>query len=107
MHTFDGPSRSTSTFGGAWWRELNSYHWFVLVVAAHGWLFDTMHQPLFNLARLPDMRDLVSLPDVEPSVNKARIAEYAGYATSIFLIGWATGGIAFGVMGDRIGRAKT
>jgi MFS family permease len=28
-------------------------------------------------------------------------------ATSIFLLGWATGGLGFGVLGDRIGRAKT
>src|SRR5437899_647333 len=107
MHTFDPAPRTTSMFGGAWWRELNSYHWFVLVVAALGWLFDTMDQQLFNLARVPALRDLVSLPDVESAVNVARRAEYAGYATSIFLIGWATGGIAFGIMGDRVGRAKT
>src|SRR5262249_8636355 len=31
----------------------------------------------------------------------------AGYSTSIFLMGWATGGLAFGVLGDRLGRAKT
>src|SRR5581483_11222330 len=28
-------------------------------------------------------------------------------ATSIFMIGWATGGIIFGILGDRIGRART
>ena len=32
---------------------------------------------------------------------------YGGLATSIFLIGWASGGLGFGVLGDRIGRAKT
>src|SRR4029079_18168741 len=32
---------------------------------------------------------------------------YGGYATSIFLAGWASGGLIFGVLGDRIGRAKT
>src|SRR6185437_15443030 len=32
---------------------------------------------------------------------------YAGYTTSIFLIGWATGGIVFGILGDKIGRVKT
>ena len=29
------------------------------------------------------------------------------YATSIFIAGWATGGLIFGMLGDRIGRAKT
>ena len=27
-----------------WYRELNGYHWFVLIVCALGWLFDTMDQ---------------------------------------------------------------
>ena len=32
---------------------------------------------------------------------------YGSVATSLLLIGWATGGLIFGVMGDRLGRAKT
>ncbi len=32
---------------------------------------------------------------------------YGSVATAMLLIGWATGGIIFGVMGDRLGRAKT
>jgi MFS family permease len=35
------------------------------------------------------------------------VAEFAGYSTMIFMIGWASGGIVFGVLGDRIGRVKT
>jgi MFS family permease len=78
---------------------MNRYHWFVLTVAALGWLFDCLDQQLFNLARVPAMKDLLG-PGQDPQV-------YGGYATSIFLLGWATGGLAFGVLGDRIGRAKT
>jgi MFS family permease len=90
----------------AWWRELNRYHWFVLAVAALGWLFDTMDQQLFNLARRPAMRSLLEpSPGVEP--DKETVSEYSGFATSIFLIGWGTGGLAFGILGDLIGRAKT
>src|SRR5438552_6004036 len=89
-----------------WWRLLTRYHWFVLFVAVLGWLFDTMDQQLFNIARVPAMRDLLrTAPDV-PADN-ALVAEYAGYATSIFLIGWGTGGILFGILGDLLGRAKT
>lgn len=32
---------------------------------------------------------------------------WGGYATSVFIAGWATGGLVFGVLGDRIGRART
>ena len=32
---------------------------------------------------------------------------FATWSTSIFLIGWATGGLVFGMFGDRIGRVRT
>lgn len=89
-----------------WYRELNRYHWFVLIVAALGWLFDCLDQQLFILARQPAMQEL--LPHVsDPALSKAMVNAYSGYATSIFMIGWATGGLLFGVMGDRLGRART
>jgi MFS family permease len=92
--------------GRPWWRLLSRYHWFVLVVAALGWLFDTMDQQLFNIARRPAIQKLLEpSPGVEPDAGT--VADYSGYATSIFLIGWGTGGIAFGILGDLIGRAKT
>jgi len=90
---------SSPPASGPWYRELNRYHWFVLIVAALGWLFDTMDQQLFNLARVPAMRALL-----KPGED---VALYSGYSTAIFLIGWATGGLTFGVLGDKIGRAKT
>src|SRR5262249_21165195 len=42
-----------------WWWQLNSYHWFVLIVASLGWLFDCLDQQLFTLSRMPAMRALV------------------------------------------------
>lgn len=101
---------SSSDPGFAWWRLLNRYQWFVLVVAALGWLLDCMDQQLFNLARVPAMRELLKgtfSPEATPAQVSASVAEHAGYATAIFLLGWATGGLVFGVLGDRIGRAKT
>ena len=95
-----------------WYKLLTRYHWFVFIVAALGWLFDTMDQQLFNLARRPSMLELLPLT---PGLNtasmtadqfKAVVGEYSGYATAIFLLGWATGGLTFGVLGDRFGRAR-
>jgi MFS family permease len=71
------------------------------LVAALGWVFDCLDQQLFIAARVPAMRDLLRTTDVRV------VTEYGGYATSIFLLGWATGGLVFGVLGDRIGRART
>src|SRR5580700_10379120 len=86
----------------AWYRELNRYQWFVLIVASVGWLFDTMAQQLFNLARVPAIRDLLG-----GHATASTVSEQAGYATMVFMIGWALGGILFGILGDRLGRAKT
>src|SRR5436190_4485345 len=95
-----------------WYQLLNRYHLFVLVVAALGWLFDCLDQQLFILARIPAMRELLHKPDIADPVKqaaafKAIVNAYSGYATSIFLMGWASGGLFFGVLGDRIGRART
>jgi MFS family permease len=98
MHVDPSLPPSTDAKDGPWYKSLTRYHWFVLTVAALGWLFDTMDQQLFNIARVPAMRELVAADEVK---------EYAGYATSVFLIGWGTGGIFFGILGDLIGRVRT
>jgi len=84
---------------GRWWHGLNRYHWFVFIVASLGWLFDCLDQQLFTLSRMPAMKAL--LPEGHDPIL------WGGYATSVFLAGWATGGLVFGALGDRIGRAKT
>ena len=97
---------STSNLGTTWWKLLNRYQWFVLVVASLGWLLDCMDQQLFNLARVPAMKTLLA-NSLGHAPSAADVGEFGGYATSIFLLGWATGGLFFGVLGDRWGRAKT
>jgi MFS family permease len=106
MHSSDNPPAASRNAAPAaaepWYRELNRSHWFVLVVASLGWLFDTMDQQLFNLARRPAIAELLG-----PGASTSAIAEYSGYATMIFIMGWASGGVYFGILGDRVGRAKT
>jgi len=85
---------------------LNRYHWFVFVVAALGWLADCMDQQLFNLGRESAMRELLR-PHYSGDELQAQVVNWGSWATSIFLVGWATGGIFFGILGDRWGRVKT
>ncbi len=40
-------------------KQLNRYHWWVLLVASLGWLFDTMDQRILVLARGPAIADLL------------------------------------------------
>jgi MFS family permease len=105
MHFSDAsPASPTPAREGAWWKELTRYQWFVFIVASLGWLFDTMDQQLFIIARASAVRSLMHIP---PGDTSGQIDEYAGYTTSIFMLGWAIGGIVFGILGDKIGRVKT
>jgi MFS family permease len=81
---------------------VTAYHWLVLIIAAGGWLFDCMGQRIFVLAREPAMRELLG-SGVADAVVKTKGAQ----ATFILMVGWATGGILFGMMSDRLGRVKT
>jgi len=124
FHDSETPNTTAAPESGPWYKSLNRYHWFVFVVAALGWLFDTMDQQLFTLARPLAMNDLIPAvvtpapPNETPEEKSTREAAdtkatntirgaHGGYATSIFLMGWATGGLIFGVLGDRWGRVKT
>ena len=81
-----------------WYSDLTPYNWFVFTVASLAWLFDCLDQQLFLLARNSAMESLLP-PGTDPKL-------YGGYATSIFVAGWALGGLIFGSLGDRFGRAK-
>jgi len=84
-----------------WWKQLNGYHWFVFTVASLAWCFDCLDQQLFILARDNAVKALA------PNETSLRQGELSGWAMSIFIAGWATGGLIFGAVGDRVGRAKT
>src|SRR3954451_13210933 len=80
---------------------VTGYHWLVLLIAAGGWLFDCMGQRIFVLAREPAMRELLGI-----GATDSAIKAWGTKATFILMIGWATGGIIFGMVSDRYGRVK-
>jgi MFS family permease len=100
MHTpaiaHDAPARRV--FEG-----VTPYHWLVVIIASAGWLFDCMDQRLFILGRESALKDLLQRdPELLPYINT-----HIGYATTSMILGWATGGIIFGMMSDKMGRVKT
>ncbi|TWT81209.1 putative niacin/nicotinamide transporter NaiP [Planctomycetes bacterium CA13] len=88
----------TSVFDSVTW-----YHWTVVIIAASAWAFDCMDGRLFVLAREPALTELLAGKVSDPAIIKT----YLGYATTSLILGWATGGIIFGIMSDRVGRVKT
>jgi MFS family permease len=110
MQIQDEPIAKTSAPSKPWLRELTGYHWFVFAVASIAWMTDCMDQQLFNLARKTAVADLVGAAPADPQALQ-RFEDFktnmATLSTSIFLIGWATGGLIFGMFGDRLGRVRT
>jgi MFS family permease len=81
---------------------VTAYHWLVVIVAACGWLFDCMDQRIFALCRGPALKEILGAAG-----SDAVVKSFGGYATASMMLGWATGGIIFGTLSDRLGRKKT
>jgi len=97
-----GASHTAAASQASLFAGVTGYHWLVFIIAAAGWLFDCMGQRIFALARTPAMHELLG-----PGVPDPIVKYWAGWATTTMIIGWATGGILFGLMSDKAGRVKT
>jgi len=90
----------------SWRQGVTRYQWLVLLVAWLGWVFDAMDSTIYTLVLQPALQDLLPFTP-GAAVPQAAIAWYGGIILSIFLIGWAVGGVAFGIVADRFGRTRT
>jgi len=85
----------------AWTTQVSRYQWTVLLVAWLGWVFDSMDGTLFSLVQKPSMTELMG-----HGASEAAIGFYSSVVFAVMLLGWAAGGIGFGVIADYIGRTK-
>ena len=86
------------------WAGVTRYQWLVLFVAWLGWVFDAMDATIYAIVLHPALHELLQSP-TGPPTNEL-IGWYGGIIFSIFLVGWAIGGIVFGILADRFGRTK-
>jgi len=85
--------------GLSWWQGITRYQWLVLTVAWFGFMFDLMDSTLYSLVLVPALRDLLGAAATTQSIGW-----YGGLVSAIFLVGWALGGVFFGVFADAYGR---
>ena len=101
----DVPTELPSIFPDrSWFHGVTSYQWLVLFVAWLGWVFDAMDATIYAVVLHPALHELLHTSGGPAAAE--RIGWYGGIIFSIFLIGWAIGGIAFGIAADRFGRTK-
>jgi MFS family permease len=84
------------------WRQLSGYQVLVLVVAWLGWVFDSMDATIYALVMSPALKELLG-----PQGTTEAIGWHGGIIFAVFLVGWAVGGILFGILADYLGRART
>ncbi len=82
------------------------YQWTVLFAAWLGWGFDVFDGLLFNYVAPNCVPTLLGLPLGSPAAKQATLY-WTGLLTSVLLLGWAAGGVLFGLVCDRIGRTRT
>lgn len=87
-----------------WRQQITRVQWLVLFGTTMGWALDGFAGSLYALVLGPAMTDL--LPHSGIVVSSAQIGFYGGLTVALFLAGWATGGILFGVLADYFGRVR-
>jgi MFS family permease len=66
-----------------------------------GYVFDCMDLNIFTLVLVPSMRDLLQTTD------RDSIQQAGSIVIAVKLICWGIGGVLFGIVADRFGRART
>ena len=86
----------------SWLRDITGYQWRVLLLAWLGWALDNTDFNLFALVLRPGLTELLG-----GNPSAADIGRVGGLLSMVGLLGWALGGMFFGVVGDYIGRIRT
>jgi MFS family permease len=85
---------------------LTRYQWLVLFAAWLGWGFDVFDGLLFNNVAPLCVPDLLHIQANTPHGRQETLF-WTAALSSLLLLGWATGGIVFGKLTDRLGRTRT
>jgi MFS family permease len=85
---------SSAAVSAPWYREITREQWRVLIAAKLGWMLDAMDFLLYVMA-IGALKDYFGFDDA-----------MAGLLGTVTLITSAIGGIVFGVVADRVGRAR-
>src|SRR5258708_32322929 len=88
------------------WRAITSYQWLVFAVVWAGWTLDAADFGLVALVLRPALVNLLGFPTtgaLDPA-QAAQIGKYGGLLIMTGLLGWAAGGVLFGIFAGYIVR---
>jgi len=82
-------------------RPIPAVAWLSFASASLAWMFDAMDLTIFLLVLFPSVAELIG------SSDPVQVAASGGLVLACKLLAWGLGGIAFGIVADRVGRART
>ncbi len=80
--------------------RITPYHWLLFGICLLSNVFGGTVSVLLSVYLPPVVQDLVGNVDTE------EMNYMAAYVNSVFIFGWAFGGLGWGILSDRIGRSK-
>lgn len=81
--------------------KISAYHWQLFAVCFLGNVLAGIASTLMSVYLPVVVNDLIG------QTNDSRFNEISAYINSLYFIGWAIGGFVWGMIGDRIGRARS
>lgn len=84
------------------WPSVSRYQWLVFLVVWLGWTLDAADFSLYSLVLRPAITELLG---GHPALTQ--IGRVGGLLSMVGLLGWAVGGLTFGIVADYIGRVRT
>lgn len=82
-------------------QAITRQQWLVLLSGFLGWAFDTMDLSVFTIVLVPSVSELAR------TTAPGAVAQIGALILAVKLLCWGIGGVVFGVVADRLGRART
>src|SRR2546425_9542672 len=83
-------------------RDITGYQWLVLFIAWAGWSLDITDFTLYGLVLRQSLTELLG-----GNPTLAQIGSGGGLVTTVGLLGWAVGGVFFGILPHYLRRVRT
>jgi MFS family permease len=81
--------------------EISVYHWLMFAVCLLGNLMGGSVSTLMSVYLPVVVKDMLGVVDEE------QLNQVSAYINALYIAGWTLGGLTWGVIGDRIGRARS
>ena len=81
--------------------KISAYHWLMFIICFLGNVMGGTASTLMSVYLPVVVKDLLGQVDDE------HLNQVSAYINALYFVGWAIGGLTWGLLGDRIGRIRS